>query len=100
MTLSPNQRSELDRLGAENVGLKLQYAGIGRGAAVIGFTTPDMDRGDVEDWLAEQSRKAATQQAQTLRWAKAAAWIGIAGIIVAIAIAAITLALTVPAVPK
>jgi hypothetical protein len=46
-----------------------------------------MTRGDVEDWLAEQTREAARQQADILWWAKAAAFIGLLGIIVAIVIA-------------
>jgi hypothetical protein len=48
-----------------------------------------MTRGDVEDWLAEQDREATKRQMDTLWWAKAAAWIGAAGILVAIVIAAL-----------
>jgi hypothetical protein len=48
-----------------------------------------MTRGDVEDWLAEQNRDANELQLRILWWAKAAAWIGIAGIPVAILTAVI-----------
>jgi hypothetical protein len=56
MTLRPDQRAELETLGAPTVRLKLIQPGVGggRGACVSGFTSGDMDRGDIEDWLAEK----------------------------------------------
>ena len=47
----------------------------------------DMTRGDIEEWLAEQSHRASKQQDDILWWAKAATWVAGVGIIVAIAIA-------------
>jgi hypothetical protein len=72
------------RRRVENVKLKLGVAGTGTGAAVPGLGQKlAMTRGDVEDWLAEQDREAAKRQIDTLWWAKAATWIGVAGILVA-----------------
>jgi hypothetical protein len=90
MPLSRADRAELDRLGVENVRLKMAYAGPGPGSVVPGLASPSgqwMTRSDVEDWLAEQGRKAERQQAAILWWAKAAAWVGAAGIVVAIVVA-------------
>lgn len=88
MPLSPTDRVELDRLTVENVRLKLAYAGPGPGSVVPGLGPGfGMTRGDVEDWLAEQSRAATTLQSKILWWAKAAAWVGAVGILVGIAIA-------------
>jgi hypothetical protein len=90
MTLSNADRAELDRLGIENVKLKLGHAGPGSGSTVPGLGQAfGMTRGDVEDWLAEQDREAAKQRVDTLWWAKTAAWISALGILVAIAIAAL-----------
>jgi hypothetical protein len=92
MPIGGENRAELDRLGVENVRLQLMHAGPSRGSVVPGLgKRPDqqfgMTRGDVEDWLAEQTRVAARQQADILWWAKAAAIIGLAGIAVAIIVA-------------
>jgi hypothetical protein len=70
----------------DNVRQKLRYAGAAQGAIVPGLGDGKMLRGDVEDWLAEQD-KAAKERAEklqqdTLWWAKAAAWIAGAGIII------------------
>jgi hypothetical protein len=90
MALSDADRAELNRLGIENVKLKLSYAGPGSGSVVPGLGPGfGMTRGDVENWLAEQDREAAKRQVDTLWWAKAATWIGAVGILVAIAIAAL-----------
>ncbi len=89
MALSESDRAKLDRLGIENVKLKLTYAGPGPGSLVPGLGPGlDMTRGDIEEWLAEQSRRAAKQQDDILWWAKAATWVAAVGILVAIAIAA------------
>jgi len=88
MALSENDRAKLDRLGIENVKLKLAYAGPGPQSAVPGLGPGlDMTRGDIEEWLAEQSHKASKQQDDILWWAKAATWVAVGGIVVAIAIA-------------
>jgi hypothetical protein len=98
MALSENDRAKLDRLGIENVKLKLTDAEPGPQSAVPGLGPGlDVTRGDIEEWLSEQSRKAAKQQDDILWWAKAAtlvAGIGVAalgiGIVVAIVITALS----------
>jgi hypothetical protein len=88
MPLSRNDRTELDRLGIENVRLKLAHAGPAAGSVVPGLGPGfGMTRSDVEDWLAERTQEAAKLQADTLWWAKLAAIVGIVGIVVAIMIA-------------
>jgi hypothetical protein len=90
MTVAPEQRAELERLGVENVRQRLDHAGSGAGSVVPGLGPSfDMTRGEVEEWLAEKSQEATKLQLNILWWAKAAAWIGFAGILVAIAIAAV-----------
>jgi hypothetical protein len=43
---------------------KLRYAGPDRGAAVRGFSSGDITRGDVEDWLtAKSARRRASRAA-------------------------------------
>ena len=84
MALSENDRANLDRLGIENVRLKLTYTGPGPGLLAPGLGPGlDMTRDDVEEWLAEQSRKAAKQQDDILWWAKAATWVAAIGVVVA-----------------
>ena len=84
MALSENDRAKLDRLGIENVKLKLTDAEPGPQSAVPGLG-PDLDmtRGDIEEWLSEQSRKAAKQQDDILWWAKAATSVAAIGFVVA-----------------
>jgi hypothetical protein len=93
--LTPENRAELEALGAETVRAKLIQGGAGRGAALSGFKTGKygdaLSRGDVEDWLAEKHVEEARLQLGTYRWAKIAALVGIAGLI----IAAISLAVTI-----
>ena len=36
---------------------KLRYAGPDRGAAVRGFSSGDITRGDIEDWLTDKERE-------------------------------------------
>jgi hypothetical protein len=82
VTLSVHDRTELDRLGVENVRLKLAYAGPSRQSVIPGLLPGYvMTRGDVEDWLAERTREA--RQAGVF-WAKAAACIGVVIILVII----------------
>jgi hypothetical protein len=87
MPLSPSDRTELERLGADNVRHRLSYSGPSK-EAVIGAFGPGfgMTRGDVEEWLAEKSQEAAKLQLNILWWAKAAAWISATSILVMIAI--------------
>ena len=90
MPLSPAQRVELDKLGPDVVRLKFGDAVLNR-RSDIGLKNSLASRHDVEDWLAEQDRKAAKQQAATLWWARASAWIAAAGIIVAVILALVGL---------
>jgi hypothetical protein len=88
MALSETDRTELNRLDVENVKLKLGHAGPGPGSVVPGLGPGfGMTRSDVEDWLAERSKEAAQQQSDILWWAKAAAYISAAGIVIAVIIA-------------
>jgi hypothetical protein len=89
MVLAVETRRELDRLGTDNVTLKLQYAGPGRGSVVPGLLDGMISRGDVEDWLAERSREATKLQSDTLWWAKAAAWIAGISILVSVLVSLI-----------
>jgi hypothetical protein len=94
MALSPSERAELDRLGVANVQLRLAYSGPGAGAMVPALGRGyGMDRGDVEDWLAERTRETEKMQSDTLWWAKAAAWIGAIGSAVGVVVAIIIAAL-------
>jgi hypothetical protein len=98
MALSENDRAKLDRLGIENVKLKLTDAEPGPQSAVPGLGPGlDVTRGDIEEWLSEQSRKAAKQQDDILWWTKAAtlvAAIGVAAIGIGIAVAIVIAALS------
>jgi hypothetical protein len=90
MALSPEDRERLEALSPEIVRQRLSYAGAGDGSIVPGLGRPkDLLRGDVEEWLAEKDKEAAKLQQKTLAWARAAAWISIVGIVVAVVLALI-----------
>ena len=61
MALTREQRAALEASGTANVRDKLRYAGPGRGAAVPGFPSGDIARGDVEDWLGEKERQERSE---------------------------------------
>ena len=86
MPLKFDQACELERLGMDNVRERLRYAGASPGSIVPGLGDGNMLRGDVENWLAERDKalreRAEKLQQDTLWWAKAAAWVAGAGIIV------------------
>jgi hypothetical protein len=88
MPLSQSDRAELDRLGVDNVRQRL-VPGSG-GSAVVPGLGPGvgMTRSDVEEWLAEKSQEATKLQLNILWWARAAFWVGVASILVTLAIAA------------
>jgi hypothetical protein len=91
MPLPPEHRAELERLGVENVRQRLDHSGPGAGSVVPGLgPSIGMTRGDVEEWLAERSQEATKLQLDILWWAKAATLIGGVGILVTIAIAALS----------
>jgi hypothetical protein len=73
-------------MAVPNVCQRLRYAGAGPGSIVPGLGDGRMLRGDVEDWLAAKDNalreRAEKLQEDTLWWAKAAAWIAGAGIVV------------------
>jgi hypothetical protein len=83
MPLTAEQLDMLDKLGPSNVRERLQYARAG-GTSVLPGPVP---HSDVEDWLAKKDREASKLQTDTLWWAKAAALIGLGGIIVAVLVA-------------
>jgi hypothetical protein len=78
--LTPDQRKELENLGAATIRFKLLQSGGGRGAAVTGFTCGEISRGDVEDWLVEKNREETALQRTILFWARVAGWTGLVGI--------------------
>jgi hypothetical protein len=84
MALSPEQKSDLEALGAATVRMKLIQSGAGRGAALAGFKSGNITRGDVEDWLAEQNAKEDRRQIVTLCWARIAGLAALAAVIVTI----------------
>jgi hypothetical protein len=91
MPLCPDDRAELERRGIGNVRQRLDHAGPGSGSVVPGLGPNfGMTRSDVEDWLSEKDRAAANLQTNILWWAKAAAWISGASILVAVVIAALS----------
>jgi hypothetical protein len=73
-------RDALADNGLENVKLKLARIGGDRDARIIGFKDQRLHipRGFVEDWVAEEDRKAATERRRTLVWAMVA---GVTGIV-------------------
>lgn len=88
MTLSKEQRAELDSMGAANVRLHLAgWTGAGRNSEVPGLRSRDVLRGDVYDWLAEQDAKEERRQSSTHLHAVIGAWAGVIGILVAIGLA-------------
>lgn len=90
MSLTREERALLERLGVENVRQRLDHAGSGGGSVISGLGPSfGMTRSDVEAWLAEKDQEARKMQLDILWWAKTAAFIGAAGILVAIAIAVI-----------
>jgi hypothetical protein len=75
--LTRAQRDELEQQGAQNIRFKLASYGGGRLAAIGSFRCGDINRGEIEDWLAEKYQREAAQQRSTLRWARIAAWAAI-----------------------
>lgn len=85
MPLTAADRTELERLGPENVRPKLDRANHKSDSLVPGLGQGSgMRRGDVEAWLAEQSRSEAKQRSATLWAAIAGALIGLCSLAVAI----------------
>lgn len=74
-TISEKQtawKAELNRLGISAVQKKLDQAGVSHAAVVRGFVSGDIERGFIEEWLAETDRAVTKQRAQTLVWAQIA----------------------------
>jgi hypothetical protein len=80
-------RAELKQRGVENVKLKLLVAAVSQQTMVDGFNNPpSIPRSFVEDWVAEEERRAAEEERKaaeimrrTLHWAIMA---GVTGILV------------------
>ena len=70
MSLTREQRTELEGLTPTTVRLMLLQGGPGRGAAISGFKCGDITKGDIDDWLIEKSVEETAIQRGTLRWAK------------------------------
>jgi hypothetical protein len=79
--LTRAQKDELEQQGPQNIRFKLASYGGGRGAAIGGFRCGDINRGEIEDWLAEKYKREAAQQRSAVRWARIAAWAAIASAI-------------------
>jgi hypothetical protein len=77
-------RGELDRLGTRVVQKKLDQAGVSHGALVHGFVCGGIERGFIEEWLAECESADARRERATLRWARIAGVVAIIGLIVAL----------------
>jgi hypothetical protein len=91
MPLTKEQRAELEEHGAASIRFKLTQYGAGRGADISGFRCGTITRGDIEDWLIEQTKLETKQQSATLRWAKIAGWAGIASVVLAVISIGITI---------
>src|SRR5690242_13840619 len=73
-------RLELERHGLKKVLKKLARAGFGPGALVRGFGCGIMDRGFIEDWVAEKEREDVEELRATLLWAKVAGFASVLGV--------------------
>jgi hypothetical protein len=91
MTLTAEQRAELEDSGPATIRLKLTQYGAGRGASISGFKCGDITRGDIEDWLVEKNIDETRLQQGTLRWAKIAGLAGIISIIVTVMMGALAI---------
>jgi hypothetical protein len=89
--LTAEQRAELESLGPATVRTKLLQSGAGRGASVAGFKCGDITRAEIDDWLVEKHVEETDVQNSTLRWAKIAAWAGIAGVLVGVSAIVVTI---------
>jgi hypothetical protein len=84
MSLTREQRAELEELGPHLVRRKLVTVGIAPGTAVKGFKTASyLLRGDIEDWLVEKQSEGMIVQRYTLWAALVAAAVGILSLFVA-----------------
>ena len=81
MTLRDHQKAALEEAGIGVVSLKLATYGSGRETLIGGFKCGEIARGDIEEWLMAKTRE---EQLAPLRWAKVAAWVVVAGAIVAV----------------
>jgi hypothetical protein len=85
MSLTPEQRAELEALGPETVRIKLTHFG----AEALVFKSGTATRGDVEGWLAVKHTKAISAQQRiqqrTLIWAMIAGGAAIVSVIIGIA---------------
>jgi hypothetical protein len=85
MTLTPEQRAELDALGSESVRTKLTHFG----ADALGFKSGTATRVDVEEWLSEKRTEAVSTQHRiqhsTLIWARIAGGAAIVGVLIGMA---------------
>jgi hypothetical protein len=91
MTLSNEQRAELEGLAPATVRLMLLQGGPGRGASISGFKCGDITKGDIDDWLIEKNIEEAAIQRGTLRWAKIAGFAGIVSVVVTVIMGALAI---------
>jgi hypothetical protein len=77
--LADVQRAELEEMGATNLRTHLIHFGAGRGADICGFKCGCINRGDINDWLAEKHRHDERRQRWILFWAVIGGVAGMAG---------------------
>jgi hypothetical protein len=79
-------RAELDRLGIRAVQRKLDQSDVGHDALVGGFQCGEIERGVIEEWLAEKERESTRQQATILVWAQIAGVASMLAVLLAIVV--------------
>jgi hypothetical protein len=91
MTLTVEQRAELEALGPATVRFKLLQGSSDRGAPISGFKYGNIVLADIEDWLVEKNVEEIELQQGTLRWAKIAGWAACISVIFTIIFGALAL---------
>jgi hypothetical protein len=84
MTLSSEQRAELETLAPAMVRLKLLQGGAGRGASIAGFKCGDITRGFIEDWLAEKDEARRLRDLQSFNYSRWTFYVAVGALIAAI----------------
>jgi hypothetical protein len=84
MTLSAEQRAELDTLDPATVRLKLLQGGAGRGASITGFKCQDITSGDIQDWLSEKDKEQRRRDLQTFNYSRWTFYVAVGALIAAI----------------
>jgi hypothetical protein len=62
VTLSSEQRAELESLAPATVRIMLIQGGPGRGASIPGFKCGEITKGDIDDWLVEKNAERESRE--------------------------------------